>query len=583
MTTKKIYDKNVYSTQNTNSKGAALQSLFALQNKKRKKMITMIHQEMIDLAKALVEIPSINGTEGEKDIGQFLEEYLRNIPYFKMHPEQVIIQELKNDTLNRRNVFAILLGEKENKGDTLLLHGHTDTVGLEGYGAAKEYACKPDELEKVFREMNLPKEVREDLESGEYMFGRGACDMKSGDAVFLGILKELSEHPEELAGNIVVSFNPVEENLHTGIIEGLDVLEHLKEKYHLHYVMAINNDYICPLYPGDEVKTIYTGAVGKLLPCFYIQGKETHVGQCFEGLDASMLAAELVQRIHLNFDFSDGYEGEYSYPPSVLKIKDLKPWYNVQTAAEAFVYFNYFVHNSSMEEITNQLLKAAEDSFDAVFQRVNEQNKRFCSTTGQEYSIYNYDTMVCTYEELYKKAEKVADIDENMLQRMVEKQWKEGVDKREIPIAIIRFLLETAGITKPTIVLYYAAPYCPHNTLQGEEQKLIEDIEYLAKKTGEETGDTYRIMKFFPSLSDSSYLKIDDSKESIGLLVNNFPGFEQLYPVPIDKIQKLNIPAVNFGCYGKDAHKWTERVHIPYTFGHLPVLLRNTIDYYLKK
>ena len=100
MTTKKIYDKNVYSTQNTNSKGAALQSLFALQNKKRKKMITMIHQEMLDLAKALVEIPSINGTEGEKDIGQlqhttwrcqyhvvFAPKYRRKVVYGKLRKD----------------------------------------------------------------------------------------------------------------------------------------------------------------------------------------------------------------------------------------------------------------------------------------------------------------------------------------------------------------------------------------------------------------------------------------------------------------------------------------------------------------
>lgn len=542
----------------------------------------MIHQEMLDLAKAMVEIPSINGTEGEKNIGEFIENYIRQIPYFKEHPEQVIVQLLKDDNLERRNVFAILIGEKNDSTDTLLLHGHTDTVGLEGYGVAREYACKPDELKKIFYDMKLPKEVREDLESGEYMFGRGACDMKSGDAVFLGILKKLSEHPENLSGNIVVSFNPVEENLHTGIIEGLDILEQLKDKYHLHYVLAINNDYICPLYQGDELKTIYTGVVGKLLPCFYIQGKETHVGQCFEGVDASMLAAELVRRINLNFDFSDGYEGEYSYPPSVLKMKDLKPWYNVQTPAEAFVYFNYFVHNSSMEEITDKLTQAAKDAFDTVLKNVNEQNQRFSQISKQDCHEYKYETMVCTYEELYTIASKVPDFNKQVISQIIEKQLKEGTDKREIPIAVIRYMLEAAGITRPTIVLYYAAPYCPHNTLQGKDQKLLSDIEYLAAKTSEETGDSYRIMKFFPSLSDSSYLKIDDSKESIELLVNNFPGFEQLYPVPIHKIQQLNIPAVNYGCYGKDAHKWTERVHIPYTFGHLPILIENTIDYFLK-
>lgn len=543
----------------------------------------MINQEMLDLAKAMVEIPSINGTEGEKKIGEFIENFIRSIPYFKERPNQVIIQELKDDKLSRRNVFAILLGEKDNNGDTLILHGHTDTVGLEGYGAAKDYACKPDELEKILSKMNLPEEARKDLESGEYMFGRGTCDMKSGDAVFLGILKKMSECTGELSGNIVLSLNPVEENLHTGIIEGLDVLKMLKETYHLNYVLAINNDYICPLYPGDEVKTIYTGVVGKLLPCFYIQGKETHVGQCFEGLDASMLASELVRLIHLNVKFSDGYEGEYSYPPSVLKMKDLKPWYNVQTATEAFVYFNYFVHNSSIEEITEKLKQAAGDAFDAVLSDLNRQNESFCAVSGQECRQYSYEKLVYTYEELFQEVQKKSDINEQSLKEIIEQQIEEGVDKREAPIAAIRYLLETAGITKPAIVLYYAAPYCPHNTLQSVNQKLMTDIEYLAKKTGEETGDSYRIMKFFPSLSDSSYLKIDDSKESIRMLINNFPGFEQLYPVPVEKIMDLNIPAVNFGCYGKDAHKWTERVNLPYTFGHLPVLIQNAIDYYLKK
>lgn len=543
----------------------------------------MIYQEMLDLAKAMVEIPSINGTEGERRIGEFIESYIRSIPYFKDRPEQVIVQELKDDKLHRRNVFAILLGEKENKGDTLLLHGHTDTVGLEGYGEAKEYACKPDELEKILKKMNLTEEVRKDLESEEYLFGRGACDMKSGDAVFLGILKLMSEHIAELSGNIVVSLNPVEENLHTGIMEGLDVLEMLKKTYHLNYVLAINNDYICPLYPGDEVKTIYTGVVGKLLPCFYIQGKETHVGQCFEGLDASMLAAELVKRIHLNTDFSDEYEGEYSYPPSVLKIKDLKPWYNVQTAKEAFVYFNYFVHNSSMAEITTKLKQAAVDAFDKVLTALNTQNARFCTVSGQEYRNCFYEKLVYTYEELYQEAVKASNVSESAIKEIIEQQIKEGVDKREAPIAVIRYLLGKVGITKPAIVLYYATPYCPHNTLQGESKKLISDIEYLAKKTAEKTKDSYRIMKFFPSLSDSSYLKIDDDEESINMLTNNFPGYDLLYPVPIEKIQRLNIPAVNFGCYGKDAHKWTERVNIPYTFGHLPALIQNTIDYYLKK
>ena len=100
----------------------------------------------------------------------------------------------------------------------------------------------------------------------------------------------------EVRPDTFFSANPVEENLHTGMIDGLTVIKRLKEKKHFSYALAINNDYICPLYEGDSNRYIYAGAVGKLLPCFYIKGKETHVGQCFEGFDESLLAAELVKR-----------------------------------------------------------------------------------------------------------------------------------------------------------------------------------------------------------------------------------------------------------------------------------------------
>lgn len=542
----------------------------------------MIRIEMLKLAKEMVQIPSVNSTSGEKNIGVYIEQYIRNIPYFKEHTEMVVIQKLKNDSMERRNVFALLIGEKEKKADTLVFHGHTDTVGTEDYGAIEKWACRPDELMEKMKEMDLPSEVRADLESGEYMFGRGACDMKSGDAVFLGILKEMSSKVKEFSGNILVSFNPVEENLHTGIIEGLDILLKLKQKYNLNYKLAINNDFICPLSPGDEIKTIYTGTVGKLLPCFYIQGKETHVGQCFEGFDASMAAAKLVEKINLNCEFADGYDEEYSYPPSVLKIKDLKPSYNVQTASEAFVYFNYFVHNASIEEITAKLKRAARDVMEETLKKINQMSNEFCKMAKQEHKNYSYSLKVFTYDELLQKAKENKEFSEKALQQILKEEVEKDTDKREIPIHMIRYLLQIAGIISPAIVLYYGAPYCPHNTLQGEEETLIKDIEDIVKKISAEMKEQYRFMRFFPSLSDSSYIKIDDPKESIKMLIDNFPGMQALYPVPIDKIQKINIPAVNYGCYGKDAHKWTERVHIPYTFGVLPVLIQKTIDYYLR-
>ena len=78
----------------------------------RKRKVTDMREDMIQITKEMVKIPSINTTEGEKKIGEYIENFIREIPYFKKHPEQVIVRELKNDSLHRRNVIAILLGKR---------------------------------------------------------------------------------------------------------------------------------------------------------------------------------------------------------------------------------------------------------------------------------------------------------------------------------------------------------------------------------------------------------------------------------------------------------------------------------------
>ncbi len=534
-----------------------------------------IDEEMLQLTKDMVAINSVNTTAGEKEIGVFIESYLRAIPYFRRHPEQVIIQPLKNDVLGRRNVFALLRGEKEDNPKTIILHGHTDTVGIEDYGALSKYACNPDELAMKLSTVDLPKEVRKDLESGNYIFGRGVCDMKSGDAVFMVLIKNIASNVKDFSGNILLSLNPVEENLHTGIIEGIDVIEALKEKYGLKYELAINNDYTCPMYPNDPHRYIYTGVGGKILPCFYIQGRETHVGQCFEGYDPTVVMAELIKEINLNVKYADFALDEYSMPPTLLKGKDLKGWYNVQTTKEAFVYFNYFVIDSDTTVITEKLKEAAQKSVTRAMEDLNEKYKFFCEKTKKIYQPIENSWEVMTYQSLYKLAKENCNQIDALILEETQKQKAAGIDVREIPISYIRILLDKANLRHPVVILYYAPPYCPHNILKDETAyekilSVIVDIEH-------EYGIDYKVDKFFPSLSDSSYLSLDDSDESIENLKENFPQMEQLYPVPLEKIKKLNIKAVNFGVYGKDAHKWTERLYLPYSFGILPKMLRKTI------
>lgn len=543
-----------------------------------------IFEKCEELTKELVKIRSVNNTDGERKIAEYIEKKLRSMPYFKKYPNQIIIQHLKDDKLDRRNVFAYIKGRKDKSNDTIIFHGHMDTVGTEDFGILEHLADNPDELIKEMLKMDVSEEVKKDLESGDYMVGRGSCDMKSGDAVFITLMEYFSERTSEFSGNLLLSINPVEENLHTGIIEGLEVLKELKAKEHFNYILAINNDYICPLYEGDNKKYIYTGAAGKLLPCFYIQGKETHVGQCFEGFDASVLASELVKNINYNIEFCNGYNGEVSMPPSVLKIKDLKKHYNVQTAFDAFVYFNYFLHDEDTETTIKKLKGKAEECVNNVLEHMNRCYESYAKIANVEYKKIDYKVDVITYDELFNKAEKICGNLSCEVDKLTEKLILENVDKREIPMYIVKMLIGKAKIVNPVVVLFFAAPYCPHNTLKREskkEKEVYEKLEKIVKEFSNECGEEYEVLQFFPSLSDSSYLKIDDTFESIDMLINNFPEYEKLYNVPLTEIKKLNINAVNFGCYGKDAHKWTERVYKPYSFGVLPKLIIKTVNDFL--
>ncbi|GAA6392839.1 M20/M25/M40 family metallo-hydrolase [Clostridiales bacterium] len=546
------------------------------------------YDEALALTKKLVSIPSMNNSDGgERAVADYMAAWIRELPYFKAHPDQVITQPLKDDPYDRINVVAIAFGSRSNSNETIILHGHHDTVGIDDYGSIKEYAFDCDALPEKIKSITSDPEVLADIESGEWMFGRGSSDMKSGDAVNMVLMRYFTEHLDQFDGNLIFMTNPVEENQHTGIIESLNVLEELKAKYGLTYKMAMNTDFISPAFPGDTAHYFHAGAVGKILPCFYIIGKPTHSGQGFEGFSASMVAAEITRNIDMRAEFSDVYNGEFAMPPTVLKMRDLKPSYDVQTAFSAFVYFNYFIHNMEMDEIFARLRKVAEDALSTVDTYTDEQNKVYCKMTGADYYKREYQLKVMEYSELYEKAKALKpDVDEDI--RAITKQsLEENLDRRELCLKIVEYLANNIlSINTPTVILFLAPPYCPRNTLKREipeEGALLDSVVDLLNQLGQEMGEELKMMQFFPVLTDSSYLKLDDTDTSIKTLVDNFPDMKGHYDVPLDQIKRLNIPAFNFGCHGKDAHKWTERVHKEYSFGKLPIIMLRVLEKYLNE
>lgn len=540
------------------------------------------YSEIEQLTIELVKTPSMNNTVGEKAIAEKVAAYFRGLEYFQRHPGYVWELPLKDDKFGRKNIIALVKGQKGGSGRTVILHGHLDTVGVEDYGPLQELAFDPAALEAGLRDMILPPEVRNDLDSGQWLFGRGALDMKSGLAAHMAVLKYISRRAAELEGNVLFMANPVEENQHTGIMEALPFLESLRHRETLDYVVAVNNDYISPLYGGDDKKYIYLGAVGKLLPCFYIAGKETHVGQCFEGLDPNLVAAELLRLINLNTGLCDQYNGEYTLPPAALKFTDLKPSYNVQTPLAAFLYFNYFTHDISVNRVVELLKDKARTAFANVLQYLDQQYRDYCGKSGLTYKPLGWEPRVTTYEELYNEVgERLGDRLDKMLKQLVDELLSRGTDTRIICLRVVEEVKKHSLDTRPAVVLFFAPPYCPHNTIKGEtatERELLAAIREVTGEIASSAGEAFDIKQFFPCLSDSSYLKMDDGDKSVAALINNFPQWHTVYPVPVHEIRRADIPAVNFGSYGKDAHRWTERVHKHYTFSVLPAMTVKFIE-----
>lgn len=318
------------------------------------------------LTEEMVAIPSINKEPGgESAVARYIQDFYMSLPYFQAHPEQVKCFQTKNDFVVRHSTLAYVKGTKGNSNRTVILIGHIDTVGVDDFGTIREYAFRCEELPAKLREtFVLPQEVIDDIESGEYLFGRGALDMKSGVAGHMYLIQYFSEHPEELDGNLLAIGECDEEDNSKGIITALDLLEELKEKEHFEYVACINADYSTNYAPGDENRYIYYGSIGKLLPCFAVFGKEAHVGQAFSALDPNLVLANITRKMSLNTDLCDIAQGEVAIPPISLKQMDTKGPYTVQTALTAFGYYNFFTHGWSPSIVLEKSKQMAVEAFD---------------------------------------------------------------------------------------------------------------------------------------------------------------------------------------------------------------------------
>lgn len=246
------------------------------------------YDDVKEITERLVGIPSVSPGDGERECAEVIHGILKE---GGLSPNY---WPIPHDKYKRTVVWAMVNGsasarDHDGRTPTVVLIGHLDTVHYKDYAPSlRELACKPLELEERLCKMykdnpDTDDELLHAGGSGKWAFGRGCLDMKSGIAAQIAVMETLARNWGSLHGNVIIVVTPDEENESAGILEAVEGLVKLREEHKLRYVGVINSDYTSPREPGDENRYIYRGTIGKLLPCFYIRGRVTHVGEAFRG------------------------------------------------------------------------------------------------------------------------------------------------------------------------------------------------------------------------------------------------------------------------------------------------------------
>lgn len=530
---------------------------------------------IMDTMLDLVSAESISGTEKENLGTDKIYSLVKEIPYFREHIENLKMIPIEKDPLKRNFISALYIGDETSK-KTLILTGHSDVVDVEEFGHLKDLAFNPVEYTKRVNELPLDKDALKDLQSGEWIFGRGTADMKYGIAMEIEVLRKLCSH-DNFHGNVLFLAVPGEESNSEGMLAAVHHLEELQNDG-FEFLGLLLSECCLPKTVGEKTKRIYLGSCGKVMPLLFFVGKESHVCEPFNGFSANLLASEVNIQLEFNHELCDIFKSS-SYksitpPPVCLKQSDTKELYSVQSPLYAYSYYNVltldFNHDIFMTKLKEQCYIAFNNALDVV----NMQKKQYQEISNEEAEDLNIRPCVATYEEIYEKVKEIyGEQFDNYLNDKIE-IWKTNkMDNQKIAVNIVKETYEKYPNKAPMIIIGYAPPYYPSkyiDTSSGCGNKFMKSIDATIEYAERQFNLEIQKEDFFMGICDLCYTGV--KKEQIENISSNILGINKCYDFPVESLKKLNIPSVVFGGFGKDFHKYSERLNIPYSLEIVPQL-----------
>lgn len=538
-------------------------------------MDTHIDQNRVtDLALQLTSWSSETGTPGEASFADRLYDLLRDLPYFREHPEDLRLLDSHGDPLTR-NVVALVRGTGTR---TLVMAGHFDTVSTDNYHALKPLACDSLQLKDALIESLSKRSDRseqeeralQDLLSGDFLPGRGLLDMKSGIAVAIACLENFAADPDR-QGNLMMVATPDEERESRGMRSFRDALPGLVEDLGVEIAAAINLDVTSDQGDGREGRAVYAGTIGKLLPFALVIGCSSHASYPFEGVSAQAMAAGILARLEGNASLADRDQNDVSPPPICLEAKDLRDGYEVTTPERFWIAFNWLYHAMTADELFDRFKREVLTGATEAVDRFASQSCEFGKLVGRSAGATPAKPRHLSFHELRALAAQTCGADFGSLYADQEKALS-GVDN---PLVLTRQLTEwlvgIARLSGPAIVVGFSGLHYPSSRLrlsEANDRSLHQAIEKARAGLDNDPERSLVWKPHFQGISDMSFLGLSASGSQV--VSDNTPISRLIDDPPEDAVC---FPAVNLGPWGREFHQKFERVHQPYAFGVLPDLV----------
>ena len=582
-------------------------------------MNQIMKNKIMEILRGLMACGGVTNTEKEIITENWLLDFFRQLPYFQKYPERCGRFPIPGDPLRRSTVWALVkpggggCGRNTAEGNdtavknggggtpktnatvpTVIFMGHHDVVSADVYGEAAPWAFDPDAITKHLSEENLSPEAYTDLITGEWIFGRGSCDMLGGTAVQMAVLSEQAEaalkDEEEakekqqrsvaanLAGNFVTEEKspredlaeteesnntehhgallfisvPDEESFSVGMRGTLPLLEQLKEQHGLDYRLAVcaepNNR-----LPDGRTQVVHSGSIGKLLPVVLVQGKVVQIGSYRDGVNPLGILSRIVAETEGDESFTETCEGERSVPPVWMYARDLKEGYDFSLPRRAAGYCNVLTFRKTPAQVMAYFLGKI---------------KTAVAETSQPVAVMTWVTLWQQakqrkgFPEFWKETEE-------MQKKRLREQHKTFP---EVTLWLMERTLDFLHADQPLVVFGFAPPYYP--AVRSEEMKNADRFAIYKKALA--ALQKIKTEPYFQGVSDCSYCGLTEEAQSPAYQANT-PLWGKDYRFDLEALVRLQIPFFLLGPWGKDLHQIGERVNHSSLTEEYPEVLRKLL------